>query len=73
MNNRPWMHSRVSLTWMSELGTWTVTDRDGKGWVEITPENTPGINLARLGSDGTLWVRTRDLTRQPDQLQELPI
>ena len=65
----PWKGSMVRLKWMPTMGTWIVTARVEKDWVEIAPRDDASRILANLSPCGKLWVRTQDLTRD-ENLQE---
>jgi hypothetical protein len=67
---KPWLNSRVRLTYMELDDIWRVTDRDGT-WCELSPENNPAEDLAKLSPTAKLWVRTRDITRLPNQQETL--
>lgn len=65
-----WEGSRVTLTYAEELGVWVVNGVDD-GWLRLFPLEQAGTDLARLGTDGRLWVNRKDVTRQPDQKETL--
>lgn len=68
---RPWKGSRVTGRWMPEIGTWIVTDSLPEGWEELSPENDSAQGLAGMSPSGKVFIRRRELTRLPDQQEEL--
>lgn len=66
-----WKDSVVTLTWIPEYGRWYDVQSHPGGWEEIKPLDQPGIDFARIGTCGRLWVRRRDLTRYSPHIQEL--
>lgn len=65
-----WKGARVTLTYAPELGAWTVISSP-PDWLEIWPLDPAGQCLARLGTHGKLWVQRKDVTRLPDQQEQL--